>query len=94
LDLLYSQEVGRLSRSLDLISPNEEVDDIATGALKFVLVDHYLAQMLQKGEHARWAFCLRGCGAVWCMPGVGAFRHALFLEAPGWRLKRPGYKPP
>lgn len=36
--------------TLALISPNEEVDDIATKDLKFLLVDYYLADLHQRGQ--------------------------------------------
>ena len=36
--------------SLALMSPNEQLEDIATGDLKFVLVEYYLSLLQQKGE--------------------------------------------
>lgn len=45
------QGLKKKVESLSLISSNEEIDDIATTDLKFILVDYYLADLLQKGAN-------------------------------------------
>jgi hypothetical protein len=42
-----------MAQQLGVISSNEELEDIATADLKFVLTDYYLGSLLQKGQSPR-----------------------------------------
>lgn len=50
LCVIPGQGLRKKVDTLALISPNEEVDDIATKDLKFLLVDYYLADLHQRGQ--------------------------------------------
>ena len=44
------QEADRLARAVGAISANEELEDVATADLKFVLTNFYLGALELKGE--------------------------------------------
>jgi len=46
----YQQEADRLARCVGAVSINEEVEDIATADLKFVLTNFYLGALELKGN--------------------------------------------